>query len=64
MIAGSIPGRTLTLPVAIYTAAETGQDGRAAALLAVSVVMAFGAAWASNRLVRAAPALDDPGEGA
>jgi hypothetical protein len=30
----------------------------------VSVVMAFGAAWASNRLVRAAPALDDAGEGA
>jgi molybdate transport system permease protein len=52
MIAGSIPGRTLTLPVAIFTAAETGQDGRAAALLGISIALAFSAAWISNRLVR------------
>jgi molybdate transport system permease protein len=52
MIAGSIPGRTLTLPVAIYAAAETGQDARAATLLGVSITLAFAAAWASNRLAR------------
>lgn len=53
VVAGSIPRRTLTLPVAIYTATETGQDRRAALLLAISVVMAFGAVWISNRLVYA-----------
>ena len=53
VVAGSIPGRTLTLPVAIYTATETGQDRQAAALLAISVTMAFGAVWVSNRLVYA-----------
>lgn len=50
VIAGSIPGRTLTLPVAIYAAIETGQDGRAAWLLVVSIALAFGAMWLSNRL--------------
>jgi molybdate transport system permease protein len=55
VVAGSIPGRTLTLPVAIYAATETGQDARAAAMLAISVTMAFGAVWISNRLVYAAP---------
>ena len=53
VVAGSIPGRTLTLPVAIYTATETGQDRRAATLLAISVGMAFAAVWISNRLVYA-----------
>lgn len=51
MVAGSIPGRTLTLPVAIYTSAETGQDARAVGLLAISVSIAFVAVWISNRLV-------------
>jgi len=55
VVAGSIPGRTLTLPVAIYAATETGQDARATAMLAISVTMAFGAVWISNRLVYAAP---------
>jgi len=55
VIAGSIPGRTLTLPVAIYAATETGQDRRAALLLAISVAMAFGAVWISNRLVYPTP---------
>jgi molybdate transport system permease protein len=50
MIAGSIPGVTRTLPVAIYTYAETGRDREALLLLAVSASIAFGALWLSNHL--------------
>lgn len=50
VVAGSIPGRTRTLAVGIYTYTETGQDERAAALLAVSVALAFGAVLVANRL--------------
>ena len=53
VVAGSIPGRTRTLAVGIYTFTETGQDSRAAALLAISVAIAFGAVLVSNRLARA-----------
>jgi molybdate transport system permease protein len=50
MIAGSIPGATRTLAVAIYSFAETGRDREAAALLAMSVAIAFAALWLSTRL--------------
>jgi molybdate transport system permease protein len=50
VVAGSIPGRTRTLAVGIYSFTETGQDGRAAALLAISVAIAFVAVLVSNRL--------------
>jgi molybdate transport system permease protein len=50
MIAGSIPGVTRTLPVAIYTFAETGRDAEAAMLLGVSATIAFAALWLSNYL--------------
>jgi ABC-type molybdate transport system permease subunit len=40
------------LAVGIYTYTETGQDARAAALLVVSVTLAFGAALIANRLAR------------
>lgn len=48
MIAGSIPGSTRTLAVAIYSFAETGRDGDAAMLVTVSGVIAFGALALSN----------------
>jgi molybdate transport system permease protein len=51
IVAGSIPGATRTLAVAIYGYAETGQDERALALLLVSVAIAFVALWTANRLV-------------
>ena len=51
IVAGSIPGATRTLAVAIYGYAETGQDGLALALLLVSVSIAFVALWTANRLV-------------
>jgi molybdate transport system permease protein len=50
VVAGSIPGRTRTLAVGIYTFTETGQDGQAAALLAISIAIAFVAVLLSNRL--------------
>jgi molybdate transport system permease protein len=52
VVAGSIPGRTRTLAVGIYTFTETGQDERAAALIAISIAIAFGAVLISNRLAR------------
>jgi molybdate transport system permease protein len=51
MIAGSIPGSTRTLAVAIYSFAETGRDRDAGALVAVSAVIAFIALAASNWII-------------
>jgi len=51
VVAGSIPGATRTLAVAIYSSAETGQDAQAVTLLLVSVAIAFIALLAANRLV-------------
>jgi molybdate transport system permease protein len=51
IVAGSIPGATRTLAVAIYGYAETGQDSQAMALVLVSVAIAFVALWTANHLV-------------
>lgn len=48
MIAGSIPGSTRTLAVAIYSYAETGRDAEAGQLVLVSACIAFVALAASN----------------
>jgi len=48
MIAGSIPGSTRTLAVAIYSFAETGRDVEAGQLVMVSAVIAFGALALAN----------------
>lgn len=50
MIAGSIPGVTRTLPVAIYSFAETGRDSEALMLAGLSAVIAFAALWLSGHL--------------
>ena len=50
MIAGSIPGSTRTLAVAIYSLAETGRDREAVVLIAISAAIAFVALWISNRM--------------
>ena len=52
VVAGSIPGRTRTLAVGIYSYTETGQDRQAAVLLIVSIAIAFAAVLVSNRLTR------------
>ncbi len=48
MIAGSIPGSTRTLAVAIYSLAETGRDRDAAVLVGISAAIAFAALGVSN----------------
>jgi molybdate transport system permease protein len=48
MIAGSIPGSTRTLAVAIYSFAETGRDIEAGQLVLVSAVIAFAALALAN----------------
>jgi molybdate transport system permease protein len=53
VVAGSIPGRTRTLAVGIYSFTETGQDEQAAMLLVISIALAFGAVLVANRLARA-----------
>jgi molybdate transport system permease protein len=51
VVAGSIPGATRTLAVAMYGYSETGQDAQAIAVLLVSVSIAFVALLLANRLV-------------
>ena len=51
MVAGAIPGQTQTLAVGIYTLVETGREEAAWGLLVISAALAFGAIYASNRLV-------------
>ncbi len=52
VIAGSIPGETRTVALAMYGFLETGRDHDAAMLAVASLVIAFVAVWISNRLVR------------
>ena len=52
MVAGFIMGKTTTLSLAIYQSVQIGEDSHALRLLAVCVVMAFGALWVSEKLSR------------
>lgn len=52
MIAGMIPGETITLALGIYQHVQLGEDEAALGLLAVSILLAFGAVWLSERLLR------------
>jgi molybdate transport system permease protein len=54
VVAGSIPGRTQTLAVGLYSFIETGQDQKALGVLALSLALAGGAVFVSNRLAREA----------
>jgi molybdate transport system permease protein len=42
MVAGNIPGRTQTIPLALYAAVEDGRSGEANLYLLVTTVLAFG----------------------
>lgn len=55
VLAGSIPGRTRTIAVGIYSFTEAGRDGSAFALLALAVALAFVSVLASNRLAGVSP---------
>ena len=51
MVAGSIPGKTRTLSIAVYEAVQAGQDGSAAFLVAVTSVACIAVLLAAGRLV-------------
>ncbi len=54
MIAGNIPGRTQTIPLALYSAVEGGHNAEANTLLLVTVVLSFGlvavVGWCERRV--------------
>ena len=50
MVAGNIPGRTQTLPIAIYDAWEAGRTRDANVMVLLMTLLAFVAIWAVNRL--------------
>lgn len=52
MIAGMIPGKTITLALGIYHEVQLGRDEAALGLVLISVALAFIALWASERLLR------------
>lgn len=52
MVAGNIPGRTTTLPVAIYSSVLNGDDTHAWTLAGISTVIAFLALWIGQRFQR------------
>jgi len=51
MVAGSIPGRTQTLSIAVYEAVQAGQDDTANFLVAVTSIVGIAVLLAANRLV-------------
>ncbi|MFB3777514.1 MAG: molybdate ABC transporter permease subunit [Bryobacteraceae bacterium] len=52
MIAGNLPGRTQTLSVAVYDAAQKGNGAMARAMVVVISVIAVGALFVAGRLQR------------
>lgn len=52
MVAGFIPGKTVTLALAIHHLAQLGRDDEALVLLAISVVLSFGSVWLSGWFLR------------
>ncbi|MBL9204168.1 MAG: molybdate ABC transporter permease subunit [Opitutaceae bacterium] len=52
MVAGFIPGQTVTLALGIYHHVQLGQDDRAFVLLAISISLAFAAVALSETLLR------------
>jgi molybdate transport system permease protein len=54
MVAGNIPGRTQTIPLALYSAVEGGRNAEANILLLVTVVLSFGlvavVGWCERRV--------------
>ena len=50
MLAGNIPGRTTTVPQAIYTAVHTGESGEALAMVAILTVLSCAVLLLAGRL--------------
>lgn len=51
MVAGSIPGKTQTLSIAVYEAVQAGQDDTAAFLVAVASIVGVAVLLSAGRLV-------------
>jgi len=51
MVAGSIPGRTQTLSIAVYEAVQAGQDDMATFLVAITSIVCVTVLLAAGRLV-------------
>ncbi|HUR82402.1 MAG TPA: molybdate ABC transporter permease subunit [Thermoanaerobaculia bacterium] len=52
LVAGNIPGRTMTLSLAIYNLVQLGRDADAFRLLGIAVVIAFLAVWTTEAFLR------------
>lgn len=52
IVAGSIPGRTRTMALAIFHDLQTGRDDEAMALVGITVVLAFVSLWSAEWLLR------------
>jgi len=52
IVAGNIPGRTQTLALAIFSDLQSGDDRRAMTLVLITAVIAFGAVFVVERLLR------------
>jgi len=52
MIAGSIPGRTQTLSIAIYEAVQAGDENTAMLLVAITSITCVLVLWVSSRLLQ------------
>ncbi|MBC7880711.1 MAG: molybdate ABC transporter permease subunit [Anaerolineae bacterium] len=55
MVAGNIPGKTQTMPLAIYEATQSGEEMLAFLLVAVLTTTAFGFLLITNRLTQSRP---------
>lgn len=60
VVAGSIPGRTQTLSLAIFSEIQLGDTRAALRLVALTVALAFAILWCVERLLRAPPAEGAP----
>ncbi len=66
MVAGNIPGRTQTLPLAIYDAVQNRSYAQANGMVLLMTLLAFVSLWAVRRFERPRPprrAADTTGEG-
>lgn len=52
MIAGSIPGQTRTLSIAVYEAVQAGQDNLANGLVILISIVCVAVLWGTNRLMK------------
>jgi molybdate transport system permease protein len=60
LVAGSIPGKTQTLALAIFQANQTGRDDKALVLAGITAGLAFAALWTVEGVTRRRDLRDEP----